>query len=351
MVNVVQKKLDENPDLTLEKAEILENLKVVTAFSSNIVTRRQFFNAGIYVDIEPSREDGKQIMGLKMNRMTSRNLEINLGKYMVPAVDLLYYKDGRNYPRASNTWFEKNNKSLKSTRVVFRLDSGIRQEFEKEWLLSDASSGTKEKRLGFEKKKTSTIIKNEETETIKLVDLEKWCLRYKWSLHPDNGKKMLLDWREDLAQWELKHYFGNVITPRHYIVVEEEPDDLFVFDKGATKLVKKDFENNLNLDIQDGDGVLVKQSKFKDLLQGTDNQSYFKVHQTDSEITNVPYIKAYVVTKENQAGEVVYHVMLELDVLKSMYEENPEKLAQLSQAKEENLIFTEAKMRTIESGQ
>ena len=93
MVNVVQKKLDENPDLTLEKAlEILENLKVVTAFSSNIVTRRQFFNAGIYVDIEPSREDGKQIMGLKMNRMTSRNLDINIGKYMVPAVDLLYYK-------------------------------------------------------------------------------------------------------------------------------------------------------------------------------------------------------------------------------------------------------------------
>ena len=155
--------MDENPDLTLEKAlEILENLKVVTAFSSNIVTRRQFFNAGIYVDIEPSREDGKQIMGLKMNRMTSRNLDISIGKYMVPAVDLLYYKDdeAKTYPRASNTWFEKNNKSLKSTRVVFRLDSGIRQEFEKEWLLSDASSGTKEKRLGFEKKKTSTIIKN-----------------------------------------------------------------------------------------------------------------------------------------------------------------------------------------------
>ena len=34
MVNVVQKKLDENPDLTFEKAlEILENLKVVTAYS------------------------------------------------------------------------------------------------------------------------------------------------------------------------------------------------------------------------------------------------------------------------------------------------------------------------------
>ena len=40
----------------------------------------------------------------------------------------------KTYPRASNTWFEKNNKSLKSNRVVFRLDSGIRQEFEKEWL-------------------------------------------------------------------------------------------------------------------------------------------------------------------------------------------------------------------------
>ena len=136
---------------------------------------------------------------------------------------------------------------------------------------------------------------------------------------------MLLDWREDLAQWELKHYFGNVITPRHYIVVEEEPDDLFVFDKGATKLVKKDFENNLNLDIQDGDGVLVKLSKFEDLLQGTDHQSYFEKHKTKPDISHEHYVKAYVVTKENQAGEIVYHVMLELDVLKSMYAENPEK--------------------------
>ena len=346
MVNVVQKKLDENPDLTLEKAlEILENLKVVTAFSSNIVTRRQFFNAGIYVDIEPSREDGKQIMGLKMNRMTSRNLDISIGKYMVPAVDLLYYKDdeAKTYPRASNTWFEKNKKSLKSNRVVFRLDSGIRQEFEKDWLWTDASTGASDKKLGVGSKKTSTVIKNAETNTIKLIDFEKWCLRYKWSLHPDNGKKMLLDWREELAQWELKHYFGNVIVPRHYVVVDEEADDLFVFDKGAHKLKRKDFENNINLDIQDGDGVLIKQSKFEGLVQGTDNQLYFEEHHTDIRITNVPYIKAYVVTKENQAGEVVYHVMLELDVLKSMYAEDPEKLAQLSQAKEENLIFTEAK--------
>ena len=58
------------PDLTFIKPGNLENLKVVTAFSSNIVTRRQFLMLD-YVDIEPSREDGKQIMGLKMNRMTS----------------------------------------------------------------------------------------------------------------------------------------------------------------------------------------------------------------------------------------------------------------------------------------
>ena len=51
--------------------------------------------------------------------------------------------------------------------------------------------------------------------------------------------------------------------------------------KGAHKLKRKDFENNLNLDIQDGDGVLVKQSKFEDLVQGTDNQLYFEEHHTN----------------------------------------------------------------------
>ena len=36
--------------------------------------------------------------------------------------------------------------------MVFRLDSGIRQEFEKEWLWTDASTGAKEKSLALEVK-------------------------------------------------------------------------------------------------------------------------------------------------------------------------------------------------------
>ena len=119
--------------------------------------------------------------------------------------------------------------------MVFRLDSGIRQEFEKEWLWTDASSGTTEKKLGVGKRKNQYNYQKCRNGNYKVGRFEKWCLRYKWSLHPDNGKKMLLDWREDLAQWELKHYFGNVIVPRHYVVVDEEPDDLFVFDKGSSQ--------------------------------------------------------------------------------------------------------------------
>ena len=60
----------------------------------------------------------------------------------------------------------------------------------KEWDYEDVSEKVKQK-LGAIEKLNVTIVKNGDNDTMKLIDLERWCLRYKWSLHPDNGKKLL----------------------------------------------------------------------------------------------------------------------------------------------------------------
>ena len=48
--------------------KILKNLEVVTAYSSNVATAKQFYDAGLDL-IKPVGDDAKQIRGLKMNRV------------------------------------------------------------------------------------------------------------------------------------------------------------------------------------------------------------------------------------------------------------------------------------------
>eukprot|EP00943_MAST-04B_sp_MAST-4B-sp1_P001766 g1766.t1 len=347
LLDTVVKKLDENPDLNAETIiKILTKIEIITAYSSNVATAKQFYEAGLD-DLEPRGPDAKEIKGLKMNKMTTREIDVNLGKYFVSRDDLLEYKDDDTgkYRKVTQHWWDANKQSLKDNHTVFRIRSGIVEAFKKEWGFNKVSDKAK-KMMGVQENRNITIIKNEEAETMKLVDLEKWCLRYKWSLHPDNGKKMLLDWREDLAQWELKHYFGSLVTPRHYVIVDESEGltpDLFPFDLGAMRLTNEQYDERKNMEIHVGDGILVNQSKFENLVDGRDSKRYFDRHHTPSEVTDgIPFVKAYVVSIARQSGETIYHVMLELDVLKCLYLENPEKLLEL-ETENDNLIFDESR--------
>ena len=353
IIETVGKRMDENPDLHIDTIiKILKKLEVVTAYSSNVATAKQFYDAGLDL-IKPVGDDAKQIRGLKMNRMTTRELEINLGKYFVTEENLIQYKDEEagKYIRKTQLWFEENKKEFKDTHFVFKLRSGIVEAFMKEWDYEDVSEKVKQK-LGEIEKLNVTIVKNGDNDTMKLIDLERWCLRYKWSLHPDNGKKLLLDWREDLAQWEIKHYMGNLVTPRHYVIVDESDGrvpDIFPFEKGAKRLKSRDFDECRDKEIHVGDGVLVKKEKFEGLVEGRDNKKYFDGHHTSLAVTRgTKFVKAYVVSIFRDSGEMVYHLMLELDVLKCLYLENPVKLKEIETTGDDQLIFKESMMEKMD---
>merc|ERR1711871_129618 len=89
------------------------------------------------------------------------------------------------------------------------------------------------------------------------LEFEKWCLHFKWSLHPQSRKQMYLDWREDLGRWEVKHYFGNVIQPVHYVVERNERNELFPWDKHPEAMRPSMFDDARAKEVKVGQGVLV----------------------------------------------------------------------------------------------
>jgi hypothetical protein len=297
--------------------EILSELEEIVCYASAVITRERMWKLGIGDDGEHvpddvpmpkwTRSQRKSAGGLKVNRMFHLSRpESKMGKYIVPLKDVISVWDSEflEFKDIEEGYWADIDPKKERDYVVYKVRTRITREFDKNW------------------EDPVKMLKPSDGENLSFLELEKWCLLYKWSLHPQVRGQMYLDWREDLARWELFSYFGNVIQPQHYVVERNERAELFPWSKHPDAMRPSMWNDARAGEVETGMGVLVLKSLLDNQIgAGYDNARYLSLNHLN--FKGNEYVKAYVAYIDTTQPRPYYHLILELDVLKMALGESP----------------------------